>query len=182
MWSKGGLLQHSLYHLLADKLRKYILFVSSVCFLILATQIFTQVCNKNKSWHETKITVIPDFDVNKIENMTGVQFRIGRIITLGYQIRHKFYWIFLSQSISTKSVEDLAEAVIEEVISKAPKHFSTFTIHFFLEDEFLEKGEKPRYFARVHFLPEGTWQKAGRIPIDEYENYKWIVFLIEEKP
>jgi hypothetical protein len=35
--------------------------------------------------------------------------------------------------------------------------------------------DKSREFAKANFLPEGSAEKTGRIPIDNYKNYKLVL-------
>ena len=110
-----------------------------------------------------------EIDIQKIENLTGVQFKILKMETIGYMPLHKFYWVCLKKKANSQMVEELADSIIKETIAKKPKTYHSFTIHFFWEDELGERVEQSKSFARANFLPEGDWTKVGRAPIDDYK-------------
>jgi hypothetical protein len=87
----------------------------------------------------------------------------------------------LRQKINPSKLEQLATVIIKETIANKLKTYHSFTIHFFLEEKLKDTLEKSECCARAYFLPEGNWLKVGRVPIDDYKNYKLkLTFLSEE--
>ena len=137
--------------------------------------IFSLSCKKapsEKTMLETAQLVGAEIDIQKIANLTGVQFKILKTQTIGYMPLHKFYWVCMQEKAISQKVEQVADAIIKETIAKKPKTYHSFTIHFFCEDELAESVERSKSFARANFLPEGSWLKVGRVPIDDYKDYK----------
>jgi hypothetical protein len=120
---------------------------------------------------QTTQVIGTDIDVLKIENLTGIQFKILKTETIGYRPRHRFCWACLPKKVSSQKVKELAKSIIEEIIAKKPKTYHSFTVHFFWEDDLGDCIEKSKSFARANYLPEGSWIKVGRVPIDDYKDY-----------
>ncbi len=151
-------------------------------FIILTLVFFSPSCKKEESKKdvtETASVTGIEVDAQKIRKLTGVSFNILKTETIGYTPIHKFYWISIQKRVSNQKVEELADAIIKETIAEKPKTFHSFTIHFFWEDELAETVEKSKCIARATFLPEGGWFKVGRVPIDDYENYKLNCTFLE---
>ena len=154
-----------------------ILFLISFTFII-----FSLSCKKEpseKSMLQTAQLVGIEIDIQKIENLTDVQFKILKTEIIGYIPLHKFYWVCLKKKVNSQRVEELADSIIKEIIIKKPKTYHSFTIHFFLEDELGASVEKSRCFARANFLPQGGWVKVGRVPIDDYKDYALTCTFLE---
>ena len=151
-------------------------------FINFALIIFCSSCGKGVE-KEANITNTPvavdEIDILEIANLTGCQFKIIKSETIGYIPLHKFLWICLEDEVTIQKLHELAEAIIKETIYKKPKTFHSFTIHFFLESDLKENLEKSKSFARANFLPEGKWVKVGRIPIEDYNDYKLILTYSE---
>ena len=142
--------------------------------------IFSLYCEKEplqKTTLQTAPLVGPEIEIQKIENLTGVQFKILKTETIGYMPLHKFYWVCMKEKGTSQKVEQVADAIIKETIAKKPKTYHSFTIHFFCEDELAGSVEKSKSFARANYLPEGSWLKVGRVPIDDYKDYKLTLTL-----
>jgi hypothetical protein len=142
---------------------KKLTFAFGVIFLI-----FSLTCKKEPSKKvkfEAAQVVGAEIDPQKIQNPTGVLCKILKTETVGYMPIHKFYWVCLKEKTSLQKVEQLADAIISDTIAKKPITFHSFTIHFFCEDEMAETLEKSKSFAQATFLPEGNWQKVGRVPL-----------------
>ena len=137
--------------------------------------IFSLSCKKEsseKDMLQTSPLVEAEIDIQKIENLTGVQFKILKAETIGYMPLHKFYWVCLEEKVDNQKVKELADAIIKETIAKKPKTYHSFTVHFFCESELAESVERSKSFSHANFLPEGGWVKVGRVPIDDYKSYK----------
>ena len=132
---------------------------------------------------EAKITnaqvAVDEIDIQKIVNLTGCQFKILKSETIGYIPLHKFFWICLKDEVKNQKLEELADAIVRNIILKKPKTYHSFTIHFFLEREFTESIKNSKCFARANFLPEGSWLKVGRTHIDDYADYQLIFTILK---
>ena len=149
---------------------------SFLVYLILFNLIcFGFSCKKEPSREpgiETAQLVGIEIDTKIIEGLVGVQFKIMKTEVIGYMPVHKFYWVCLKERSDRHKVEELAYQIIKDTIAKKPKTYHSFTMHFFLEADMVESVEKSECYARATFLPEGNWLKVGRVPIDDYKNYK----------
>ena len=146
-----------------------------LCIIIFIFIIFSLSCKKESSEKpmlETSPLVVAEIDIQKIESLINVQFKILKTETVGYEPLHKFYWVSLQEKINNQNVRELANAFIKETIARKPRTYHSFTIHFFLKDELTDCVEKSKCFAHANFLPEGGWVKVGRLPIDDYKSYK----------
>ncbi len=156
--------------------------VGTIFILISFTFItFSLSCKKEpeKSILQTAQLSAVEIDIRKIENLTGIQFKILKTETIGYEPLHRFYWVCLPKKVNSQKVNELFDAIIKEIIAKKPKTYHSFTVHFFLEDELAECVEKSKSFARANFLPEGEWIMVGRASIDDYKSYRIICTILE---
>jgi len=61
-----------------------------------------------------------------------------------------------------------------------PPYFIKKAIPKELLDKVIKKSiENSKCFARANFLPEASWIKVGRTPIDDYNDYKLILTYSE---
>lgn len=144
--------------------------------------IFSSSCKKEpekEAIFKTAPLVGAEIDTQKIIILTGVQFKILKTETVGYMPLHKFYWVCLPKKVNSQKVKELSDAITKEIIARKPKTYHSFTIHFFWEDELADCVERSKSFARANFLPEGSWLKVGRVPIDDYEDYKLTLTSLE---
>jgi len=150
-----------------------------ICFILI---IINPACKKqasNKTSEEIQLPGSVEVDVSKIENSTGLHFEILKTETHGYKPVHKFFWVCVSEKADKQKVEALTGAIIEEIVSHKPETYHSFTIHFFHREGLAESLEKSNRFAQATFLPEGSWLKVGRVPIDDYKDYKLTCDFIE---
>ncbi|MGB8951769.1 MAG: hypothetical protein WCC06_03780 [Candidatus Aminicenantales bacterium] len=122
---------------------------------------------------------VAEIDVQRIQDQTGLRCRILKTETLGYTPLHQFYWVCLPEKPSPQRLEALALAIIKETITRKPRVYHSFTIHFFCEKELSDIPERSKSFAQATFLPEGSWIKVGRVPIDDYKDYKLTCTFLE---
>ena len=136
--------------------------------------LFNSNCKKGPQ-EKTALEMAPlvgiEIDTQKIKDTTGVKFKVLQTKTIGYMPLHKFYWISLEEKANSQQLENLASAIIREIISLVPNTYHSFKIHIFLESALKKSVEESEPFAQATFLPEGSWLKVGRIPIDGYESY-----------
>ncbi len=156
--------------------------VGTIFILISFTFItFSLSCKKEpeKSILQTAQLPAVEIDIRKIENLTGVQFNILKTETIGYMPLHRFYWVCLPKKVNSQKVNELSDAIIKEIIAEKPRTYHSFTIHFFWEDELADCVESSKSFARANFLPEGEWDKVGRVSIDDYKSYRIVSTFLE---
>jgi len=147
-----------------------ILFLISLILIILSFSCKKEPEKSVESARETWVE--PEIDIQKINTLTGVEFKILKTETIGYIPLHKFYWICLKEKENIQKIKELADALIKETIAQKTRTYHSFTIHFFCEAELTKTPEKSKSLARANFLPEGKWSKVGMVPIEEYKNYK----------
>ena len=156
--------------------------VGTIFILISFTFItFSVSCKKEpeKSILQTAQLPAVEIDIRKIENLTGIQFKILKTETIGYMPLHRFYWVCLPKKVNSQKVNELSDAIIKEIIAEKPRTYHSFTIHFFWEDELADCVESSKSFARANFLPEGEWVKVGRASIDDYKSYRIVSTILE---
>ena len=157
--------------------------VGTIFILISFTFItFSLSCNKElekEAIFKAIQLVGAEIDTQEIINLTGVQFKILKTETIGYEPLHRFYWVCLLKKANSQKVNELSDAIIKEILVRKPKTYHSVTIHFFLEDELAERVESSKSFARANFLPEGEWVKVGRASIDDYKSYRIICTILE---
>ncbi len=157
--------------------------IGAIFILISFTFItFSLSCNKElekEAIFKAIQLVGAEIDTQKIINLTGIQFKILKTETIGYEPLHRFYWVCLPKKVNSQKVNELSDAIIKEIIARKPKTYHSVTIHFFLEDELTERVESSKSFARANFLPEGEWVKVGRASIDDYKSYRIICTILE---
>ena len=157
--------------------------VGTILSLIIYIFIIFGLSCKKESSEKTMLQTTPliraEIDIEKIENLTGVQFKILKTEALGYMPLYKFYWICLEEKVNNQKVKELADAIIKATIAKKPKTYHSFTIHFFWENELADCVEKSKSFTRANFLPEGSWLKVGRASIDDYKDYRLTFTSLE---
>jgi len=107
------------------------------------------------------------------------RYRILKSESVGSSLVHKFFWVALPDMPSQEDLRLLADAIIKSVIAKKPRVYHSFTIHFFMEKDIQAGVLEGKRFAYANFLPEGSWLKVGRIPVDDYKDYRLLVTMIE---
>ncbi len=120
-----------------------------------------------------------EIDVLKVEEEAKTAFKLLKTETVGFMPRHRFFWVCLPERASKDKLERLASALIAETIRTNPAFFHSFTVHFFCQTELARTVEASKPFARATYLPEGTWVKVGRVPIDGYKDYVLACTLLE---
>lgn len=149
---------------------KNLIFLLTCIFVILSFS-----CKKESSKNadlETSLLFQSEVDVKKIENLLGIRFTILKTETHGYKPVHKFCWVCLEEKVDQEKVRELAREIVNSLIAEKPSTYHSFTIHFFWRDDIKGSVEESKSFAQAAFLPEGGWLKVGRVPIDDYKDYK----------
>jgi len=143
-----------------------------ISFLLIVLNLSCAKSTRESRQNNATLETIQELDVEKIENVCGVQFKILKSKVVGYKTVNKFYWVCLNKKSDIQKVEQLSREMINEVIAGYPRTYHSVTIHIFIETDLKKKVEKSEPCARASFLPEGGWSQVGRIPINNYEKYK----------
>ena len=154
------------------------------CLFCLLLIIMCVSCTKTseKGAYATAASLMEtEFSFQKMESLSDVQFRVLKTETFGYKPLHKFYWICLPKKINNQKVVELSKLIVKEIISVQPGIFHSITIHFYHGNEMTKIPDRTRNFARADFLPEGSWQKVGRIPIEDYKSYSLTCTFHEQE-
>ena len=142
--------------------------------VILGIIVFGSFCSKKPSEDKKGVdeTVFLEFDVQKIKDSTGMSFEIVKTKNVGYDPLNKFYWVSVEEKLAEEDLRILAQEIIDTAIQSKPQTYHSFTLHFVCRDESQESKQRLKAFAKVTFLPEGSWTKVGRIPINDYCGYE----------
>ncbi|HZX10985.1 MAG TPA: hypothetical protein VFG01_08585 [Acidobacteriota bacterium] len=149
--------------------------------VILGIIVFGSFCSKKPSEDKKGVdeTVFLEFDVQKIKDSTGMSFEIVKTKNVGYDPLNKFYWVSVEEKLAEEDLRILAQEIIDTAIQSEPQTYHSFTIHFLQEDKAGASREKPKAFAKVTFLPEGSWTKVGRVPINDYSDYELTCTIVD---
>ena len=158
-------------------MKKYIFMV----VLVIPLFIFSECKKTDEGEVLAEQEFIPEIEVDQqqISQELGLDFRILKTEAVGSSLVHKFFWVALPDMHSQEDLGLLADAIIKSVIAKKPRVYHSFTIHFFLEKDIQDGNLEDKRFAYANFLPEGSWLKVGRVPVDDYQDYRLLVTMIE---
>jgi hypothetical protein len=117
---------------------------------------------------------VSDIDVKKVSTASGILFKIIKTEDIGFSPKQKFFWVLTKETPAVQKTEELASVIIKETINLKPQTYDGFTIHFIDEAGFGGTPENSKCFAKATYFPEGSIEKIGRMPIDEYKEYKLI--------
>ncbi|MFW6124467.1 MAG: hypothetical protein ACOC5G_04530 [Acidobacteriota bacterium] len=147
--------------------------------LIILTAVFgiiviSSFCSRKPSEDKKGVdeTVFLEFDVQKIKDSTGMSFEIVKTKNVGYDPLNKFYWVSVEEKLAEEDLRILAQEIIDTAVQSKPQTYHSFTIHFMCRDESQESKQRLKAFAKATFLPEGSWTKVGRVPINDYKDYE----------
>lgn len=155
--------------------RKEMFFKKIVLTVIFFMMVFTFACKQESSEGTFKVideALTLGIDVQKIENSTGISFNIIKTKDVGYEPLHKFYWVNVEKKLGEEEMKILAQEIIQAAVENKPNTYHSFTLHFLCKGQSEQTKEKPEAFAKVTYLPEGSWTKVGRVPINDYSDYE----------
>ena len=92
--------------------------------------------------------------------------------SIGIATVYRFYWIQVEGRPGREKLLETSKAVIDQVIAAKPATYHSFTLHFISSLDMKSGADMKTFYAKATFLPDGDWQKVGRIPIDGYGAYK----------
>lgn len=159
-----------------EKLRSPISIIFTVSVFALVT--LTASCKRGaeeKVAFESVAQKPVNFHVQEAAADCGLPLKILEMKELGSTTRHIFYWVLLKEKPDSPKLEAVARSVIGETIAHNPETYHVFTIHFLDEAGYRGTIDRSREFVKANFLPEGSAEKTGRIPIDNYKNYKLVL-------
>jgi len=116
-----------------------------------------------------------NFHVQEAAAECGLPMKILEMREFGSDTKHIFFWVLLKEKPDSPKLETVARSILAETIAHKPDTYHVFTIHFFDEAGYRGTIDKSREFAKASFLPEGSPDKIGRVPIDHYKNYKLLL-------
>jgi len=149
--------------------------------VIFGVIVFSSFCSKKPSEDKKGLeeTVLLEFDVQKIKDTTGLSFKIIKTNEVGYEPLNKFYWVNVEEKLAEEDLRILAQEIIDTAIQNKPRTYHSFTIHFMCRDESQKSKKRLKAFAKATFLPEGSWAKVGRVPIDDYSDYELTCMIVD---
>ncbi len=147
-----------------------------LAFMAVVITVLVSSCKKESSF-KTPPLVGSEINEEKIKESVGCSFDIIKTETIGYFPTHKFLWVCLDSDLDKIALENLAQAIIQDIIDRKPATFHSFTIHFFNREDLAQTVEESNPFAKAEYLPEGGLAEVGRVAIEEHENYQLILSL-----
>ena len=143
----------------------------SVVLLVLI--VMADACRKSGPPPKDTFQATAGSEINeaKVSELTGVPLKILKTESIGYSIINRFYWVRVEGRPAKDKLLEIAKAAIDQVIAEKPAAYHSFTLHFVSSLD-MKSGEETKVsYAKATFLPEGDWQKVGRMPIDGYGTY-----------
>lgn len=113
-----------------------------------------------------------EIDTKAIADKTGVRFRVVKADSQGSDVRYKYFWICFADGTDRAGVEGVVKNVLDDLIAKYPAIYHSFTFHLFYQKDMKDTCENSHPFAEAAFLPGGDRAMVGRIPIDDYKDYR----------
>lgn len=157
--------------------------VAVLFVVLLAGGLVVTACQKSGPAPEssTSAMIVSEIDEAKVSSLIGVPIKVLKTETIGYSPINRFYWIRVQGRPDRAKLMEISKACLDEVIAAKPNVYHSFTLHFISSEDVLPGAETKKSFAKATFLPEGDWQKVGRIPIDGYEQYKLDCIVSEPR-
>ena len=115
--------------------------------------------------------VIAEINETAVSEATGVKIRVLKTESVGVSPVNRFYWIQVEGRPLRDKLLEISRLALDQIIAAHPKLYHSFTFHFASADESRGAADLKKCYARTTFLPEGNWQKVGRVPIDGYDAY-----------
>jgi hypothetical protein len=116
--------------------------------------------------------VISGIDEALVSTASGVKIKVMKIETIGISPINRFYWIAVDGRPGREKLLEISKIALDQIIAAKPKLYHSFTFHFVSSEDIRPGAETQKCYAKATFLPDGDWQKVGRVPIDGYSAYK----------
>ena len=114
---------------------------------------------------------ISEINETAVSEATAVKIRILKAESIGISPVNRFYWIQVEGRPSKDKLLEISRLALDQIIAAHPMLYHSFTFHFASADESRGAEDLRNFYAKTTFLPEGNWQKVGRVPIDGYNAY-----------
>jgi len=145
-----------------------------VCLLTLGL-FHAYACKKENappSSGPTAPAIYSEIDTQAVAAKTGIKFSVIKADSQGTDIRYKFLWICFANGTNQDKVEEVVKNILDALIAKFPRTYHSFTFHLFYEKDLKGLPENSWTFACAVFLPGGNRALVGRVPIDDYKEYR----------
>ena len=151
--------------------------------VLLVIGLVVAACNKSGPAPEPSesAVIVSEIDEAKVSSLTGVPIKVLKTETIGYSPINRFYWMRVQGRPDKAKLMEISKACLDEVIAVKPKIYHSFTLHFISSVDYKPGVASQKCFAKATFLPEGDWQKVGRVPIDGYGSYKLDCVVSEQR-
>lgn len=143
------------------------------CFVAVVV-ILAATCKKSETASSPAglASVASEIDEARVSGLVGVSIKIVKAQSIGHSPINRFYWISVPGKPEIPKLLEISKACLDEVIAAKPGVFHSFTFHFMSPEDIRPGAASQDCFAKATFLPDGDWQKVGRVPIDGYKGYK----------
>ncbi|MHB8055378.1 MAG: hypothetical protein ACYDH3_09035 [Candidatus Aminicenantales bacterium] len=116
--------------------------------------------------------MISEIDEALVSASSGVNIKVMKTETIGISPINRFYWIVVDGRPGKEKLLDISKIALDQIIAAKPNLYHSFTFHFGSSEDMKDGLEPNKCYALASFLPDGDWQKVGRVPIDHYGSYK----------
>jgi len=152
-----------------------------VCGILIGSLLFP-VCRKTHDGSSPPAAAtIAEINEAAVSEATGVKIRVLKAESIGVSPVNRFYWIQVEGRPLKDKLLEISRLALDQIIASHPRLYHSFTFHFASADESTGAVKLRECYARTTFLPEGSWQKVGRVPIDGYDAYV-LAYAAEDIP
>jgi len=143
----------------------------------------SSACNRSGGGSAPPATsaMISEIDEASVSTASGVNVKVLKTETVGISPINRFYWVRVDGRPMKEKILEISKIALDQIIAAKPKLYHSITFHFISSEDIRPGAETQKCYAKATFLPEGNWQKVGRVPIDGYGAYK-LDCTIEEMP
>jgi len=131
-------------------------------------------CNKSgdRSAPPETSAIVSEIDEALVLAASGVKVKVLKVESIGVSPINRFYWIRVEGRPLKEKLLEISKTALDQIIAAKPKLYHSVTFHFASSEDCESGAETNTCYAKATFLPEGNWQKVGRVPIDGYGAYK----------
>jgi len=131
----------------------------------------SSACGKRSGAPEPP-AAISEIDESLVSTASGVKIEVMKTETIGISPINRFYWIQVDGRPPKEKLLEISKIALDQIIAAKPRLYHSFTFHFVSSEDIRPGAETQKCYAKATFLPDGDWQKVGRVPIDGYSAYK----------
>ena len=131
-------------------------------------------CGKRSEVSEptASAAAISEIDEALVSTTSGVKIKVLKTETVGISPMNRFYWLRVEGRPLKVKLLEISKIALDQITAANPNLYHSFTFHFASSEDLEAGAETKKCYAIATFLPEGNWQKVGRVPIDGYGAYK----------